>query len=132
MPSNIRGERRHDSSMKLTPWQECCELIRSFDRKRKLKRRIGPRKAAEGVLKGQSDEVEFIQKDGQTLYSGTIAQGFLFDYLADHTDDKKKAEEEEQERIKFCILDDDDDDDEGREENWQSNWSGRVALETDH
>lgn len=129
MPSNIRGETRHDPSMKLTPWQECCELIRSFDRKRKLKRRIGPRKAAEGVLKGQSDEVEFIQKDGQTLYSGTIAQGFLFDYLADHTDDKKKVEEEEQERIKFCILDDDD---EGREENWQSNWSGRVALESDH
>ena len=122
---------RSTTTTMITPWQECCQLIRSFDRKRKLKRWKVPRKAPpQVILNGQSDQVEFIENKGQALYSGTIAQGFLFDYLADHHDpprsydnDNERKSEPPNEMLNFCILDDD----EIMEENWQPNWSGRVA-----
>jgi hypothetical protein len=87
-------------------------MIRSLDKKSKNKR-----KNPNNVLQKQESQVEFLDKDGGSLYSGTIVKGFLFDYLADKPEVNK-------ERPKFCILDEDED---GvpPEESWGSSWSGR-------
>merc|ERR1712125_85108 len=104
--------------MTITPWQECCEMIRSFDRRKKsTSKRKGPKQ----VLEGQQDQVEFVEKGEHALYSGTVAKDCLFEYLAD---DKQEVDD----RQKFCILDEDDEDDEDDEEKWTPNWSGRIAV----
>jgi hypothetical protein len=92
-------------------------MVRSLSSGRSNKKR---KARPQRVLQEQSDQVEFVGKDGSSLYGGTIVRGFLFEYLAD----KPEATN----RNQFCITDDDDDDFVA-EEGW--GWSGRVALETE-
>jgi hypothetical protein len=90
-------------------------MVRSLSSVRSNKKR---KARPQRVLQAQSDQVEFVGKDGISLYGGTIVQGFLFEYLADKP--------EVTNRSKFCIMDDDDDDFVA-EEGW--GWSTRVAPE---
>jgi hypothetical protein len=91
-------------------------MVRSLSSGRSNKKH----KARQRVLQEQSDQVEFVGKDGSSLYGGTIVPGFLFEYLADKP--------EVTNRNQFCIMDDGDDDFVA-EEGW--GWSGRVALEAE-
>ncbi|KAL3937489.1 MAG: hypothetical protein SGBAC_007426 [Bacillariaceae sp.] len=104
------------STLTMTPWQECVQIICNLTRRgnKKLQKQ-------KLVLEGQSEEVEFLGTDGQSNYGGTVAKGFLFDYLADKPEPSATAQNP------FCILDEDDDLDFVSEIGWDTNWSARVA-----
>lgn len=101
------------SSLTLTPWQECVQIIRNL--RRRDNKKLQQQKL---VLEGQSEEVEFLGANGESIYGGTVAKGFLFDYLADKPEPSANP---------FCILDDDDDFDFVPEVGWDTNWSARLA-----
>jgi hypothetical protein len=113
--SIMRAVAHRGSSLTLTPWQECVQIIRNL-RRRDNKKLIQQKR----VLEGQSEEVEFLKTDGESIYGGTIAKGFLFDYLADKPEPSTIQNP-------FCILDDDDDFHFVPEVGWDTNWSARVA-----
>jgi len=77
------------------------------------------------VLERQSDEIEFFGQDGPSLFGGTIAKGFLFEYLADKPGP-------DADRDPFCILDEQEGGD-GEFDfvpsagGWDTNWSTQFA-----
>mmetsp|Transcript_23585 Transcript_23585/g.57818 ORF Transcript_23585/g.57818 Transcript_23585/m.57818 type:complete len:140 (-) Transcript_23585:354-773(-) len=103
------------SALTMTPWQECVQIIRNLRRRdnKKLQRQ-------KCVLEGQAEEVEFLGTDGKSMYGGTVAKGFLFDYLADKPEPSTTQNP-------FCILDDDDAFEFVPEVGWDSNWSTRAS-----
>jgi len=115
--STMRSVRSHPgATLSMTPWQESVHIFRNL--KKRPSKKLQQQKR---VLEGQSDEVEFFGKDGLSMFGGTIAKGFLFEYLADKPEPKATGN-------LFCILDEEDEFDFVPEEvGWDTNWSTQFA-----